>query len=178
MKPAVFLDRDGVINKAIVKHGKPFAPRSMHEFQFTDGLFETISRLREGGFELVVVTNQPDIAKNITSESFVEEIHLEIAKTTGIQHFYVCKHIDEDNCDCRKPKPGLLLRATSDLNLDLTQSFLIGDRWRDIEAGNLAGCKTIFIDYGYREQEPLPPYIRVRSVSEASRKVLEINNGQ
>lgn len=149
----------------------------MHEFEFTDGLLEAISRLRESGFELVVVTNQPDIAKNAISESFVEEIHLEIANITGIQHFYVCKHIDEDNCDCRKPKPGHLLRATSDLNLDLTQSFLIGDRWRDIEAGNLAGCKTIFIDYGYSEREPLPPYIRVKSVLEASQKVLEINNG-
>lgn len=149
----------------------------MDEFEFTDGLIEAISRLRESAFELVVVTNQPDIARNVTSESFVEEIHLKIARITGIQYFYVCTHIDEDNCDCRKPKPGLFLRATSDLNLDLTQSFLIGDRWRDIEAGNLAGCTTIFIDYGYIEQEPLPPYIRVKSVLEASQKVLEINHG-
>lgn len=149
----------------------------MDEFEFTDGLLEAISSLREMGFELVVVTNQPDVAKKVTNEIFIEELHRKIAKVTGIQYFYVCKHIDEDDCECRKPKPGLLLKATSELNLDLTKSFLIGDRWRDIEAGNIAGCKSIFIDYGYKEQEPSPPYTTVRSLLEASQKILEIQNG-
>lgn len=154
MRRAVFLDRDGVLNKAIVRNGKPHPPSSVGAVELLQGVEEATESLKSAGFELVVVTNQPDVARGTTSRDTVEAINAILAKALGIEHFRICYHDDADECACRKPKPGLLLDASRDLNLDLTRSYLVGDRWRDIEAGRAAGVKTIWLDQGYNEQSP------------------------
>lgn len=173
MKSAVFLDRDGVINEAIVRGGRPFSPRNLAEFRINYEVIDEVINLRNRGFEIVVVTNQPDIAQGHVSEDFVLELHKQIQERVGINHFYVCPHSNEDNCACRKPKPGLILNAALDLGINLRTSYLIGDRWKDIEAGNIAGCKTILIDYHYAEEEASLPHVRVDSLVQATRHILE-----
>lgn len=151
---AVFLDRDGVINEPIITDGKPGSPLLVSEIKICPGVSEGISKLREHGFELVIVSNQPEVSRGNLSLKTLQAINLEIASMTGIEYFYCCTHSDDDACDCRKPLPGMILSASTDLNLDIHSSFLIGDRWRDILAGLNAGCKTIWIDRGYREVMP------------------------
>jgi D-glycero-D-manno-heptose 1,7-bisphosphate phosphatase len=157
VRRAVFLDRDGVINKALVRNGRPYPPRTAAELEILPGTRDALLRLRESGFLNVVVTNQPDVARGTMPRAFVEKIHAQLRSTLTIDAFYVCWHDDRDKCDCRKPLPGLLLRASADLGIDLERSFMIGDRWRDIAAGQRAGCRTIWIDYGYDEPKPQPP---------------------
>ena len=118
------------------------------------GVAEACARLREGGFALVVVTNQPDVARGRVSRNTVEAINDFLRRQLPIDDIRVCYHDDADGCACRKPKPGMLLAAARDLGIDLGRSFLVGDRWRDIEAGRRAGCRTVFIDYGYDEPRP------------------------
>ncbi len=171
---AVFVDRDGVINGSILRNGRPYPPRDRNEFYILDGVEAATTSLRKAGFILVVVTNQPDLSRGLTTKSFIESVHSEITQRTGISHFYVCSHLDEDHCVCRKPKPGLILRAAHELQLELKSSFLVGDRWRDIEAGNSVGCKAFFIDNDYQEKRPEPPFYGVRSLLDASRLILEM----
>ena len=175
---AVFLDRDGVINRAISIDGKPFPPNKISELEIIPGVVEAVRLILSNGMLPVVVTNQPDISRGITSQDFVTETHNEIEKKTGIAHFYICAHDDSDLCNCRKPKPGLLFEAAKDLNLNVQSSYMIGDRWRDVSAGNSAGCTTFFIDYGYDEMQPEPPFIKVESLLEAVQKILEIESAQ
>ena len=144
-KFAVFLDRDGVINRAIIREGKPHPPANLEDVVFSPGTFEAIQVLRKSGYLVIVVTNQPDVAKGIQSRETVEAIHRLICQQLHVDDIKVCYHIDEDNCCCRKPKPGMILDAAKEYMIDLTQSYVIGDRWRDIEAGKAAGCKTILI---------------------------------
>jgi D-glycero-D-manno-heptose 1,7-bisphosphate phosphatase len=151
---AVFLDRDGVINEPIVKDGKPGSPLFVSEIKICPGVSEGISKLREHGFELVVVSNQPEVSRGNLTLKTLQAINLEIARMTGIEHFYCCTHSDDDACVCRKPLPGMILSASADLSLDVQSSFLIGDRWKDILAGLNAGCKTIWIDREYKEVMP------------------------
>ncbi len=149
---AVFLDRDGVINKAIVRNGKPYPPAGAHETVIVPDAELALSRLKQHGFLLVVVTNQPDVARQTVSRDVVEGIHQFLSSQLPLDDFFVCFHDDKDKCDCRKPLPGLLLRAAAKHRLDVKGSYLIGDRWRDIEAGVAAGCRTILIDYHYNER--------------------------
>ena len=173
MNRAVFLDRDGVINQALVIGGKPYSPKTIKEFKLLDGAIESIYLLRNFGFEIVVVTNQPDVARGVIDLKFVEDIHKQIQKSTKISNFYVCPHDDEYGCDCRKPRGGLLLQAAKDLNLDLTKCFLIGDRWKDIQAGQEVGCQCFFINYKYAESVPSQPFSEVQSLSEATKIILK-----
>ena len=164
---AVFLDRDGVINRAVVRDGRPYPPSSLAELELLPDVHEALARLRSAGFRLIVVTNQPDVARGAQTREAVEAIHAALlAAGLPIDDFRVCYHDDGDRCDCRKPEPGLLLAAAREHDLDLTASFMIGDRWRDVEAGRRAGCTTIFIDYGYAEVEPSLPDLRVKSLNE------------
>ena len=134
---------------------------------------EALARLRAAGYRLIVVTNQPDVARGVQTRAAVEAIHAELlARGLPIDDFRVCYHDDADGCDCRKPKPGLLLAAAREEGLDLAASFLVGDRWRDVEAGKRAGCTTVFIDYGYAEPERSQPHVRVRSLAEAADWIL------
>jgi D-glycero-D-manno-heptose 1,7-bisphosphate phosphatase len=167
-KRAVFLDRDGVIIETKVEFGRPIAIRKKNEIKMLGDATKGIKLLLNSGFELVIITNQPDVAKGITPIEHVNQIHKEISRLTGLKHFYICSHADSDSCECRKPKPGLLISASENLNLDLDNSFLIGDRWRDIASGQKAGCRCYFIDYGYNEAQPNPPFTRVHTLFEAA----------
>jgi D-glycero-D-manno-heptose 1,7-bisphosphate phosphatase len=164
---AVFLDRDGVINQAIVRSGKPHPPAGLAELKILPETGPCLERLHSAGFLLIVVTNQPDVARGIQTRQNVESIHAHLLTHLPIDKFMVCYHDDQDHCNCRKPAPGLLLEAAQSEDIDLSRSFMIGDRWRDVEAGQRAGCKTIFIEYGYAEMQPKAPDFRVHSLLEA-----------
>lgn len=169
---AVFLDRDGIINQSVVRDGRPYPPRSLAELQYVDQIEKTLSQLKRQGFLLIVVTNQPDVARGTQSQAEVESIHTDMRSRLPIDRIYTCFHDDKDGCDCRKPLPGLLLRAAGELKIDLAQSFMIGDRWRDVDAGQLAGCKTIFVDYGYTESLRAQPDFVIGAVSELTQVVV------
>jgi D-glycero-D-manno-heptose 1,7-bisphosphate phosphatase len=151
---AVFLDRDGVLNEVVLRDGKPYPPDSLSEFRLIPRVDECLADLKRKGFLLIVVTNQPDVARGKQTKTAVEEMHAFLASRLPIDDIYVCYHDDADECDCRKPAPGLLLDAARKHGIELKESFLIGDRWRDVETGRRAQCKTLFIDYGYREKQP------------------------
>ena len=169
LQPAVFLDRDGVLNRAFVRDGKPFPPSSLNELELLPDVDAALRDLKSRGFALYVITNQPDVARGAQSRETVEAIHNALTSSLPIDGILVCYHDDKDNCACRKPRPGLLFEAQRMHNIDLSRSFVIGDRWRDIDAGHSAGCKTILIDYGYRERRPAqPPDATVRSLREAA----------
>lgn len=166
---AVFLDRDGVINRAFVREGKPFPPSTLQELEILPGVPEALHELKQHGYKLLVVTNQPDVARGKQSRQTIEAIHQALRSRLPLDDILVCYHTDQDKCDCRKPLPGMLLEAARKHNIDLAASFMVGDRWRDIEAGYNAGCKTILIDYGYSERPPdREPDLRVGSLREAA----------
>ena len=166
---AVFLDRDGVINRPFVRDGKPFPPPTPQELELLPGVSEALHELKSHGYELLVVTNQPDVGRGKQSREALEAMHKALATSLPVDDILVCCHTDEDKCDCRKPLPGMLLEAGRRHNIDMASSFMVGDRWRDIEAGYNAGCKTILIDYGYSERAPdRVPDLRVGSLREAA----------
>lgn len=170
----MFLDRDGVLNQAIVRQGKPYPPASLAEIVIAEGAARALERLREHGFLLIVVTNQPDVSRGKVSKEDVNEIHRYLAQNLPLDEFFVCWHDDEDDCSCRKPKPGLLVDAAQRYGIALEHSYLVGDRWRDVGAGAAAGCRTILIDHGYNEPLPeTPPDICVHTISEAVDRILE-----
>ena len=163
-RKAVFLDRDGVLNRASVRGGKPYPPRSLQEVELLDGVQEAAGRLRAKGFLLVAVTNQPDVARGTASVKGVEAINALLVDRLGLDLVKTCFHDDDDECACRKPKPGLLLDASRQLDIDLGASFMVGDRWKDIAAGEAAGCTTVFVDHGYAERQPESPDYRCGSL--------------
>jgi D-glycero-D-manno-heptose 1,7-bisphosphate phosphatase len=173
MRRAVFLDRDGVINRVTLRNGKPYPPNSVAALDILPGVHEALLRLKNAGFMLIVVSNQPDVARGTTTREAVETIHERLADSLPIDRFMVCYHDTSDNCDCRKPRPGMLLASAKELLIDLTKSYMVGDRWRDIEAGNRAGCKTLFIDSGYLEESPHGYDFRVASLLEAASIILD-----
>ncbi|HEX4798372.1 MAG TPA: HAD family hydrolase [Burkholderiales bacterium] len=172
MRRAVFLDRDGVINKSVVQDGKPYAPESVDDLEILQGVREALASLRNAGFLNIVVTNQPDVAAGRLKLETVEAMHRRLAMELELDDIKVCYHGDADGCECRKPKPGMLLQAAREFRIDLSRSFMVGDRWRDVAAGQAAGCTSFFIDYGYREKLPEPPYIAVKSLAEAGSRIL------
>lgn len=167
MKRAVFLDRDGVINEAMVKEGKPYPPKGLDNLRILPGVRDALARLRQKGFLNLVVTNQPDVARGKTSKKTVDAIHEKLASELALDAIYTCWHDDKDNCNCRKPKPGLLEQAAREHGVDLKSSYIVGDRWRDVEAGRAAGCHTIFVEYGYNEKKPENPDFLCHSLKEA-----------
>ena len=172
MRRAVFLDRDGVLNRATVCNGMPHPPKNAAEMELLPGVLEACQALRDAGFLLIAVTNQPDVARGTQALEAVEEIHRAIQAQVELDGFYVCYHTDGDGCDCRKPLPGMLLQAARDFDVNLAASYMIGDRWRDVEAGTRAGCKTVLIDYGYAEKVQSAPNHRAGSLREAAEWVL------
>lgn len=171
---AVFLDRDGVINEAVLRGGKPYPPDSVNTLMLLPGVPEALAALHAAGFLLLVVTNQPDVARKTQSQQTVEGIHEHLLRTLPLDEIFTCWHDDTDACDCRKPAPGLLLTAAAKYGVDLNRSFMVGDRWRDVEAGRRAGCKTIWINAGYREQKPEPPDLCASSLLEATGWILKL----
>ncbi len=169
---AVFLDRDGVINLAVLHNGRPYPPSSVDELEFLPGVSEAINALHQAGFRIIVATNQPDVATGVQRREVVEAIHERIRRAFPIDDIKVCYHVDQDGCTCRKPKPGMLLEAAEEWSLNLEQSFMVGDRWRDIEAGRAAGCRTILVKSNYAEQQAGKPDAIVSSLLEASAFIL------
>lgn len=152
LRRAVFLDRDGVLIRAIVRDNKPYAAVSHDEVRIIEGVKEACAELSRAGFLLILTTNQPDVARRKITRQFVDEVNGRLVDELGLTDARVCDHDNADNCICRKPKPGLMTTAAADYGIDLASSIVVGDRWRDIEAGKNAGCKTVFIDYGYDEK--------------------------
>jgi D-glycero-D-manno-heptose 1,7-bisphosphate phosphatase len=165
---AVFLDRDGVINEAIVKNGRPYPPAHLGELVIPVDVPAALAGLKQDGFLLIVVTNQPDVARGTTPRSVVDGINGHLRETLLLDDIMTCFHDEADQCACRKPRPGMMLQARDDHGLDLARSFLVGDRWRDIDAGHAAGCRTIFLNRGYDERQPDSPDFVCVSLSEAA----------
>lgn len=176
---AVFLDRDGVVNRALIRDGKPYPPRNVEELEIEPGVPEALAALKGCGFLLLVVTNQPDVARGAQQRAVIEAMHEKLRAALPIDDFFVCYHDDRDGCGCRKPKPGLLLQAAERYQLDLARCYLIGDRWRDIDAGHAAGCQTAWIDRGYAERGPsCPPLVRVDSCAAAASWILATSKAE
>jgi len=173
--PAVFLDRDGVINRALERDGKPYPPRHLGELEILPGVPEACARLKQAGFLLIVATNQPDVGRSTLKQEVVEAIHAQMLKLLPVDRVEACYHPGggESECDCRKPRPGMLLRAARELGIDLAQSWMVGDRWRDINCGHAAGCRTIFIDHGYDEPLRQPPDFRAADLLDAATIIIE-----
>ena len=172
MRRAVFLDRDGVLNAPVIREGKPYPPDSLADLEILPGVGETLSNLRAAGYLNIVVTNQPDVATGKQRIEVVEAMHDRLLSELPLDGVKVCYHSDEQKCDCRKPKAGMLLQAAKDHDIDLPRSFLVGDRWRDIAAGQAVGCSCFFVDYGYDEKRPEKPYVPVKSLPEAVALIL------
>jgi D-glycero-D-manno-heptose 1,7-bisphosphate phosphatase len=169
---AVFLDRDGVINRAVVKNGRPYPPSSLATLEILPGVKDSLDDLHKAGYLLFVITNQPDVARGTTSRSVVDEIHEFILANFPILQIKSCFHDDADRCNCRKPKTGSIISLAIEYNLNLSDCYMIGDRWRDVDAGMSAGCKTIYIDYQYDEKQPTDTNFTVKSLFEASKIIL------
>ncbi|MBV8802732.1 MAG: HAD family hydrolase [Gammaproteobacteria bacterium] len=172
-KKAVFLDRDGVLNHALIKNGKPYPPANLKELTIPNDAKTALNMLKSHGFLLIGATNQPDVARGTTPREIVEMINRQIMSFLPLDDIRVCYHDNPDNCECRKPLAGLLIQAADDYDIDLAQSIMVGDRWKDIEAGKNAGCKTIWLRCNYNEPEPprAPDFI-ASSLSQAAEWVI------
>jgi D-glycero-D-manno-heptose 1,7-bisphosphate phosphatase len=172
VRRAVFLDRDGVINRSLTRGGRPYAPTTLADFEILPGVAEALLTLRRAGYLNIVVTNQPDIKTGKQSIELLQLMHERMLKELALDDIQYCPHIDEDKCTCRKPHPGMLLDAAERLQIDLSASWMIGDRWRDIAAGQAAGCHCCFIDHGYVERQPEQPFSRAASLPEAVAEII------
>jgi D-sedoheptulose 7-phosphate isomerase len=173
VRRAVFLDRDGVLTRAVIRDGKPYPPASLAELELEPDAAEALNRLKQQGLLLLVVTNQPDVARGKQQLSTIEEMHRFLKQHLPLDDIFACYHDDSDRCDCRKPAPGLLLRAASKHGVTLAASYMVGDRWRDIDAGAHAGTRTVWIDRHYAERGPTStPAARVGSAAEAAEWIL------
>lgn len=169
---AIFLDRDGVINKTIIFEGKTYPPKDISELRILPKVKSSLKLLKKKGFLLIVITNQPDVARKKANIKDVETLNQFIMKSLCLDAIFTCYHDESDNCLCRKPKPGNIIKAAEKFNINLKKSFMIGDRWKDIDAGKIAGCKTFFIDYSYNEKQPKNFNYKVESLYEATKIIL------
>jgi len=178
LRRAVFIDRDGVINRAEVRNGKPYPPATLEDFVYLPGVVNCIKQLRKVGYLVIVVTNQPDVTNGIQSREVVDSMHARLRRDELCDDIKVCFHVDKDDCDCRKPRPGMLLEAAREWRINLKDSIMVGDRWRDIGAGKAAGCFTYLIDYHYQEQLIDVPDVVVASLKDACHHILQNFNSK
>lgn len=177
LRRAVFLDRDGVLNRAFVRNGTPHPPATLAELEIVPDAPKAIGNLKVAGFLLIGITNQPDVARGTQRREVVDAINGRLLAALPLREILVCDHDDHDGCECRKPRPGLLMQAAGRYGIDLSSSFIIGDRWKDIETGRRAGCTTVLIDYGYGEMRPdIVADSTVRSLTEAVAWILRCSN--
>jgi D-glycero-D-manno-heptose 1,7-bisphosphate phosphatase len=172
VRRAVFLDRDGVLNRAIVRAGKPYAPTTIDQFELLPDVREATYALRGAGFLVVVVTNQPDVAAGRQSRATVAAMHERLRGAIAVDDIRVCFHTDADACSCRKPGPGMLRAAAREWHIDLRASVMVGDRWRDIDAGRAAGCRTVWVRQDYDEPIPHGFDAQVASLARATHLIL------
>jgi D-glycero-D-manno-heptose 1,7-bisphosphate phosphatase len=175
IRRAVFLDRDGVILKSYTDNGMPRPARVIEEFELLPRVADALDLLRAAGLALVVVTNQPDVARGIMPRAVVEALHSRLLQELGLNHIYTCYHDDSDACQCRKPQPGLLEQAAAELGLSLTSSFMVGDRWRDIGAGQRVGCTTFLVRQPYSGD--VKADFEVPSLYAATEQILSLISG-
>jgi D-glycero-D-manno-heptose 1,7-bisphosphate phosphatase len=154
---AVFLDRDGVLNEALVRDGRPHPPTTVDDVVIRPGVRLACRALADAGALLIVVTNQPDLARGTVARADVDAVNDHLVAELGLDDVCVCPHDDGDGCRCRKPQPGLLEEASRRHRVDLGRSVMVGDRWRDIEAGARAGVTTVWVRSDYRERLPEAP---------------------
>jgi transaldolase len=172
-KRAVFLDRDGVLVVPEMRNGRGYAPRSLAAFSIYPDAAESLARLKAAGYLLVVVTNQPDIGNGLVSADVVDEMHRLLMQALPIDRIEMCPHSQSEGCDCRKPKPGMLVDAARRHGIDLAASVMVGDRFSDMEAGRVAGCRTVFMDLDdVSEVKPMPADYAVRSMAQAADVIL------
>ncbi|MGI9051865.1 MAG: D-glycero-alpha-D-manno-heptose-1,7-bisphosphate 7-phosphatase [Ilumatobacteraceae bacterium] len=164
---AVFLDRDGVLNAAVLRDRRPHPPQTAADVVILPGVRAAIDAFRRAGLKTIVITNQPDVARGTSRAAEVDAVNAHVARATGVDAIIVCPHDDDDGCACRKPLPGMILDAASAFDVDLARSVLVGDRWRDIEAGKAAGIPTVLVDRGYAEQSAQDPTLVVDELSVA-----------
>jgi D-glycero-D-manno-heptose 1,7-bisphosphate phosphatase len=175
---AVFLDRDGVVNTASVRGGQPYPPASLAELHIPADVPAALAALRAAGLRLIVVTNQPDVARGTTTRPAVEQIHAALRACLPLDAIYACFHDDADACGCRKPQPGMLIQAAAEHSLDLAASFMVGDRWKDIVAGQRAGCLTVLLGDAYGEQQRCRPDHTAADLSGAARHILALHHAR
>lgn len=175
---AVFLDRDGVLVIPEFLDGRSFAPRRLEDFRFYPDALQSLSSLKAAGYRLIVVTNQPDVGAGIVEHAVVEAMHEQLLRELPVDDIEVCYHTRQDGCDCRKPKPGMLLRAAQRHSIDCANSIMVGDRASDVDAGRAVGSRTIFIDRGYRDENPARPDHIVYSIGKAADVILKLHNKQ
>jgi len=168
---AVFLDRDGTLNKAYIEDGLPISPSSLNKFKIIKGVKKSINRLKKLNFLCILITNQPDVFRGKIAKKTVVKMNSYIKKKIKLDDIFVCYHDNEHNCSCRKPKPGLLLKASKKWKIDLKKSFMIGDRWKDILAGKKVGCKTIFINNNYKNDKKVKADFTFKSLLKAVNKI-------
>ena len=168
---AVFLDRDGTLNKAYIEDGLPISPSSLNKFKIIKGVKKSINRLKKLNFLCILITNQPDVFRGKISKKTVVKMNSYIKKKIKLDDMFVCYHDNEHNCSCRKPKPGLLVKASKKWKIDLNKSFMIGDRWKDILAGKKVGCKTIFINNNYKNDKKVKADFTFKSLLKAVNKI-------
>lgn len=176
---AVFLDRDGVLTRALVRGGRPYAPQTLDEFEIVPEAAAELAALKGAGFMLIVATNQPDLATGALATEALDEMHRRLKEALPLDDIMVCPCREQDpGCTCYKPRPGMLLDAARRWDIDLGRSFMVGDRWRDVGAGRAAGCRTVFIDHAY-EHDPRPerPDHTVRSLAAAREIILRASAG-
>jgi D-glycero-D-manno-heptose 1,7-bisphosphate phosphatase len=174
---AVFLDRDGVLNRPRIRDGHPYPPANVKELELYKDVLIGCTRLKNAGFLLVVVSNQPDVGRGTQNRATAEAINEKLASAIPLlDRIEVCFHAGEDYgdvCDCRKPKPGMLFRAAAALNIDLAASYMIGDRWRDVDCARAASCHAIYIDRGYAESLNRQPDVTVTTFGDAVTAILD-----
>lgn len=147
---AVFLDRDGVLAEAIVRaDGKAYAPTRVADFRLVEGAAEQVQRLRDAGFLCIVFTNQPELANGLLRPADLDEMHRQLRAALPLDDVYVCPHDKSAGCRCHKPATGMLEDAAARWGIDLARSYVVGDRWRDVEASRAAGCYAVLIERSY-----------------------------
>jgi D-glycero-D-manno-heptose 1,7-bisphosphate phosphatase len=177
MRQSVFLDRDGVLNSTEVRNGRPYAPTKFQDFHIFPEAVDALSYLIDKKFTLAVVTNQPDVGNGKVKKEIVDQMNAELLSKLPISMIKVCYHSQTADCFCRKPKPGMILEAALDLQTDVSNCYMIGDRWSDVSAGKAAGCTTIFIDNNYTEKLTDQPDFIVNSLAAAVDTIIAKNEG-
>lgn len=165
MRQAVFLDRDGVINRVPLRDGQPVTPRRFEEFEFVEDIAGEVRRIKAAGFLTFVITNQPDVARGLLPPEELERMSAAIRSHLSVDEVWVCPHDDADKCSCRKPKPGMVDLAREKYAIDVGRSFLIGDSWKDMELAARVGCRGILLDAPYNQG--LYGFERVRDIRAA-----------
>jgi D-glycero-D-manno-heptose 1,7-bisphosphate phosphatase len=172
MKKAIFLDRDGVINQTVFKMGKPRAPYNLEEFKFIPGVEEAVRKFKDRGYLIIVVTNQADAARGWVKKKQVDLVNEHVRFNLHVDSIKVCFHTEFDTCLCRKPKPGMLLEAAAEFDIDLNSSYMVGDRMIDVEAGVTAGCTSILVGPGDETGSSTEPHHVCEDLLMASRWIL------